>query len=63
VSSSGPHLSARGLLFVALAAGLLAIGYYSWASGRWVPGVAGAVLGVWMLDLARRDLGLSRGRR
>lgn len=61
--SGRPHFSARGLLFVALAAGLLAIGWFSWAAGHWVPGVGGLVLGIWMLDLARRDLGIRRGRR
>ena len=55
-----PHLSARGLLFVALAVGLLAIGLFSGVAGHWVPGAGGIVLGLWMADLARRDLGLRR---
>ncbi|HUZ85097.1 MAG TPA: hypothetical protein VMU66_10405 [Gaiellales bacterium] len=58
--SRGFRLTARGVLFLALAAGLLAIGYLSAAAGHWVPGAGGLVLGVWMADLARREVGLVR---
>jgi uncharacterized membrane protein len=46
----------RGLLFAALALGLLAIGGFAATSEEWVIAVAGVVLGLWMADLARRDL-------
>jgi hypothetical protein len=45
---------------VALAAGLLGIAWAAAASSVWPVAVAGAVLGVWMADLARRDLGPRR---
>jgi len=46
----------RGLLFAVLAVGLLAIGAFAAVSSVWVIAVAGIVLGLWMADLARRDL-------
>jgi len=46
----------RGLLFAGLALGLLAIGAFAAVSAVWVIAVAGVVLGLWMADLARRDL-------
>jgi hypothetical protein len=47
-----------GLLFVALAAGLLFIAVYSarQGGGAWVIAAAAAALGLWMADLARRVL-------
>jgi hypothetical protein len=44
------------VLFAVLAAGLLAIGVFAAVSSVWVIAVAGIVLGLWMGDLARRDL-------
>ena len=49
-------MRARGLLFVVLAAGLLGIGVFAATAGEWVIAAAAAILGVWMGDLARRDL-------
>jgi hypothetical protein len=49
-------MRARGLLFVVLAAGLLGIGVAALRAGVLVVALAAAVLGVWMGDLARRDL-------
>ena len=49
-------MNPRGLLFAVLAAGLLAIGVFAAVSSVWVPAVAGIVLGLWMADLARRDI-------
>ncbi len=51
-----PVMRARGLLFVVLAAGLLGIGVFAATAGEWVIAAAAAILGVWMGDLARRDL-------
>jgi len=47
-----------GILFVALAAGLLLIAVYSALSGgrAWVVALAAAALAAWMGDLARRVL-------
>jgi hypothetical protein len=47
-----------GLLFVALAAGLVLIAVYSAREGgsAWVIALAAAALGLWMADLARRVL-------
>jgi hypothetical protein len=47
-----------GLLFVALAAGLLFVAVYSarQGGGAWVIAAAAAALGLWMADLARRVL-------
>jgi hypothetical protein len=49
---------ARGMLFTALAVGLLAIAWEAASASEWVVAVAAAAIGVWMGDLARRDLGL-----
>ena len=49
-------MNPRGLLFAGLALGLVAIGAYAVVSAKWVIAVAGVVLGLWMADLARRDL-------
>jgi hypothetical protein len=51
---------ARGLLFTALAVGLLAIAWEAAAASVWVVAVAAAAIGLWMADLARRDLGPRR---
>jgi hypothetical protein len=41
---------------VALAAGLLGIAAEAASSSVWVVAAAAAVIGLWMADLARRDL-------
>jgi hypothetical protein len=58
------HRRALGLLFTALAAGLLGIAAFSaLAGGRaWVLALAAAALGVWMGGLAARALRPSRMR-
>jgi hypothetical protein len=53
--------SARGVLFVVLALGLLGIAVAAATAREWAVAVAAAVLGGWMADLALRDLGV-RGR-
>lgn len=50
----------RAILFVALALGLAGIGLAAVMAGRWPIAVAAFVLGVWMADLALRELGLRR---
>jgi hypothetical protein len=55
------RLSARGLLFVVLALGLLGIAVAATSAGEWAVAVAAFVIGAWMADLALRDLGV-RGR-
>ncbi len=55
------RLSARGVLFVVLALGLLGIALAAVSAREWAVAVAAAVLGAWMADLALRDLGV-RGR-
>jgi uncharacterized membrane protein YjjP (DUF1212 family) len=50
----------RAILFVALALGLVGIGLAAVMAGRWPIAVAAFVLGVWMGDLALRELGLRR---
>jgi hypothetical protein len=59
----GPTLriSARGVLFVVLALGLLGIAVAAASAREWAVAVAAAVIGAWMADLALRDLGV-RGR-
>jgi hypothetical protein len=49
-------VKSRGLLFVALAIGLGGIGVAAARAGEWAIAVAGVALGLWMADLARRDL-------
>ncbi|MGZ4431098.1 MAG: hypothetical protein ACXVYV_05560 [Gaiellales bacterium] len=49
-------MTARGLLFAALAVGLGAIALAAASAREWVVAAAGLVLAVWMADLARRDL-------
>jgi hypothetical protein len=53
---------ARGALFAVIACGLIAIAAAAASASVWVVAVAAAVIGLWMGDLARRDLGLRRGR-
>jgi hypothetical protein len=52
------HRHLLGLLFVALAAGLLFVAVYaaSEGGGAWVIALAAAALAAWMGDLARRAL-------
>jgi hypothetical protein len=50
------RVKSRGLLFAALALGLAGIGIAAAGHGEWVIAVAGIALGLWMADLARRDL-------
>jgi hypothetical protein len=57
----GLRLSARGVLFVVLALGLLGIAVAAASAREWAVAAAAAVLGGWMTDLALRDLGV-RGR-
>ena len=45
---------------MALTAGLLGIAWEAAASSVWPVAVASAVIGLWMADLARRDLGPRR---
>jgi hypothetical protein len=52
--------SARGVLFVVLALGLLGIAAAAAAAGEWAVAAASAVIGAWMADLALRDLGVRR---
>jgi hypothetical protein len=52
-----PRFRARGALFMALAAGLLAIAWEAASASVWVIAVAATAIGLWMADLARRDLG------
>jgi hypothetical protein len=47
---------ARGILFCCLAVGLLLIAVWSALADEWVIAVAAAAIGLWMGDLARRDL-------
>jgi hypothetical protein len=54
------RLSARGVLFVLLAAGLLGIAWAAAAAGRWPLAVPAAAVGLWMGDLALRELGVRR---
>ena len=51
-----PRYRARGALFTALAVGLLGIAWQAATSSVWVVAAAAVVIGVWMADLARRDL-------
>ncbi|MDX6533804.1 MAG: hypothetical protein QOJ13_2745 [Gaiellales bacterium] len=44
------------MLFVVLALGLAAIGLAAASAGVWVIAAASIALGLWMGDLARRDL-------
>lgn len=47
---------ARGVLFSVLALGLLAIAWEAASAAVWVVALAAAAIGLWMADLARRDL-------
>jgi hypothetical protein len=49
-------MRSRGLLFAVLMLGLLGIAVAAFRADALVIGVAATVLGVWMGDLARRDL-------
>jgi hypothetical protein len=55
------RVSARGVLFVVLALGLLGIAVAATSAREWAVAVAAFVIGAWMADLALRDLGV-RGR-
>ena len=57
------RLSARAILFLLLAAGLIGIGWEAASAGRWLLAAPAAVIGVWMGDLALHDLGVLRYRR
>jgi hypothetical protein len=52
------RLSARGVLFVVLALGLIGIAVGAAAAGVWAVAAAAATIGAWMADLALRDLGV-----
>jgi hypothetical protein len=52
------RISARAVLFVVLALGLLGIAGAAAVAHEWAVAVAAAVLGGWMADLALRDLGV-----
>jgi hypothetical protein len=54
--------SPRGILFVALTAGLIGIAYTAAVAGVWAIAVAAAAIAAWMGDLAAGDLGLRRRR-
>ena len=56
-----PRYRARGLLFVAIAVGLLALAVVAAMASEWVVTDAAGAIGLWMADLARRDLGPRRG--
>ena len=61
-----PRLSSRGILFVVLALGLLALAFAAASARRWLIALPAVALGLWMADLALRDLGLrtsGRGER
>jgi hypothetical protein len=51
-----PRFRARGVLFAALAAGLLLIAWEAASASVWIVAAAALVIGAWMADLARRDL-------
>jgi len=55
-----PRDHARGILFAAIAVGMLAIAVAAAMAAVWVVTVAAAAIGLWMGDLARRDLGPRR---
>jgi hypothetical protein len=52
------RLTARGVLFVVLALGLLGIAVAAATARRWAVAAAASVLAAWMADLALRDLGV-----
>jgi hypothetical protein len=54
------RVSARGVLFAVLALGLIGIAVAAATAREWAVAVAAAVLGMWMADLALRDLGVRR---
>jgi len=56
-----PRYRARGILFAAIAVGMLALAVVAAMAGEWVVTVAAGAIGLWMADLARRDLGPRRG--
>jgi succinate-acetate transporter protein len=56
-----PRYRARGILFVAIAVGMLALAVVAAMADEWVVTVAAGAIGLWMADLARRDLGPRRG--
>jgi hypothetical protein len=55
-----PRYRARGILFVAICVGMLAIAVAAARAGEWIVTVAAGAIGLWMADLARRDLGPRR---
>ncbi len=55
-----PRYRARGALFAALTVGLLGIAVAAASASVWVIAGAAAAIGLWMADLARRDLGPRR---
>jgi len=52
------RFTARGVLFVVLAVGLLGIAVAAASAREWAVAAAAAVLAAWMTDLALRDLGV-----
>jgi hypothetical protein len=55
-----PRYRARGILFVVICLGMLAIAAAAARAGGWVVTLAAGAIGLWMADLARRDLGPRR---
>jgi hypothetical protein len=53
-------VKSRGLLFASLAIGFAGIAVAAARAGEWAIAVAGLALGLWMADLARRDLSSPR---
>jgi hypothetical protein len=56
-----PRDRARGILFAAICIGMLAIAVAAGRAGEWIVTLAASAIGLWMGDLARRDLGPRRG--
>jgi hypothetical protein len=55
-----PRFRARGILFAAICIAMLAIAVAAAMAGEWIVTVAAGAIGLWMGDLARRDLGPPR---
>ena len=56
-----PRYRARGILFVAICVGMLAIAVAAAMTNEWIVTVTANAINLWMTDLTQRDLAPQQG--